>query len=493
MLFFTGANSNGGQRMLIGSFGANNPASLPANFTRVGISASPGTVQHPLSLLHLGYDMQGSQLNGWRPWMDVGTFTASGSDYMYSGLKIETPNVGNVFGDRHDAVIAWGDNENPNPSTKGPDYLRFIFTTTPSDTFDPIAASPNGREVMRLTPDGKAGIGDFTAGTIGAKLDIDGDLRIRTLTQDNNLTHVLVADPGDLNRVHWRDASTLSTQFFSCPTSVPADKLPSNSWWELNNFNFVFAGQGGTNNSVGIGTSCTPGGKLHVNRQLVAPATFNPIALRVDHSDVSTPGPQLGIGTAIASAITGPNRLNYGGDFSAQNANTDIAVRGTSTAANFTNIGGWFSASGTAASNIGVYATAPTSGWAGYFNGNVYISGSLTVGSDKRLKKDIQPIKNALEIVSKLQPRTFFFDPTVEPRLVLPRERQYGVVAQEVAEVLPDVVKDVTLPAIEEGEKATTIKSVNYQAFIGLLIAGMQQQQREIEELRAQVAKLSGK
>ena len=50
------------------------------------------------------------------------------------------------------------------------------------------------------------GIGDWANPNppIDAKLDIDGDLRIRTVTQDQNLDHVLVIDPNDLNRVHWK-------------------------------------------------------------------------------------------------------------------------------------------------------------------------------------------------------------------------------------------------------------------------------------------------
>jgi hypothetical protein len=55
------------------------------------------------------------------------------------------------------------------------------------------------------------GIGNFSTTTpyIGAKLDIDGDLRIRTVTQDNTLTQVLVIDPNDHNRVHWRAVSSI--------------------------------------------------------------------------------------------------------------------------------------------------------------------------------------------------------------------------------------------------------------------------------------------
>jgi len=58
---------------------------------------------------------------------------------------------------------------------------------------------------------GMMGIGNFTvAAPIDAKLDIDGDLRIRQINQNENLNMVLVADPTDLNRVYWRDANNIS-------------------------------------------------------------------------------------------------------------------------------------------------------------------------------------------------------------------------------------------------------------------------------------------
>lgn len=495
ILLLTGTSAgNGGERMRVTNEGTN-PFLLQPNLTRVGISHGPGSMTEPRSVLHLGTNL-GTSNNGWRPWMDIGTLTSATSDHLYVGLKAEPPSLGSL-GDRQDAVIAWGDNGNPaTPPGFGPDFLRFLFTTTTTDPWNAAAASPDGLEIMRLTPEGQVGIGNWPAITppIGATLDVAGDLRIRTIQQDNQLTQVLVADPADENRVHWRDASTLfASPFFACPTSVPADKLPHNSWWELNDFNFVFAGQGGTSNSVGIGTSCTPGAKLHVSRQLVTPAMFNPVAIRADHDDVSTPGQFLGIGTGVLSRITGRNRINYAGDFAAQNATQNIAVRGVSTNGAFSNVGGWFAATGTTQTTLGVYGSAPNPGWAGYFNGRVYASGGFWWGSDRRIKRDIRPIANALDTINRLRPRTYFFDIEAEPRLSLPPERQYGLVAQDVANVLPELVADVPLPPTDENERPGTIKSVNYNAIIGILIAGMQEQQREIRELRARVEQLSKK
>jgi hypothetical protein len=82
----------------------------------------------------------------------------------------------------------------------------------------PLILYTGATELMRLIPANTStstpamvGIGNFSTTTpyIGAKLDIDGDLRIRTVTQDNTLTQVLVIDPNDHNRVHWRAVSSI--------------------------------------------------------------------------------------------------------------------------------------------------------------------------------------------------------------------------------------------------------------------------------------------
>ena len=99
-----------------GGYGIYNPGGLTTNLTRVAISHNPNNpVTRPLSLLHLGYNtgLTGStptSTDGWRNWMDIGTFTSNGTDNMYVGLK----NEGN---DRFDAVFNWGDNGGNNPLT----------------------------------------------------------------------------------------------------------------------------------------------------------------------------------------------------------------------------------------------------------------------------------------------------------------------------------------------------------------------------------------
>ena len=261
-----------------GGYGVNNPGNLTnVNLTRVSISHDPANpVTQPLSLLHLGYNTGGSSssTDGWRDWMDIGTFTSNGTDNMYVGLKLEK----GILNDRFDAVINWGDNDATNPAI-GPDNLRFIFTSNISASIPP-ANSTKGLEVARMVPDlattltapnyGMMGIGDFSplgpnnalADAVDAKLDIDGDLRIREVTERDTLLQVLVIDSNDHNRVHWRSANSFGLGNI-CGSATP-NPLTNN--WEIQlpgNTVYNFSQKGVVN--ITDLTNCNPIAKLYVN------------------------------------------------------------------------------------------------------------------------------------------------------------------------------------------------------------------------------------
>lgn len=94
-------------------------------------------------------------------------------------------------------------------------------------------------------------------------------------------------------------------------------------------------------------------------------------------------------------------------------------------------------------------------------------TGNITALSDERLKSNIVKIDNALEKVSELNGYTF-------DRTDIDCDRQTGVIAQEVLEVLPEaVIKN------ENG-----IYSVAYGNMVGLLIEAIKEQQQQIDNLR---------
>ena len=108
--------------------------------------------------------------------------------------------------------------------------------------------------------------------------------------------------------------------------------------------------------------------------------------------------------------------------------------------------------------------------------GSFTATGNVTAYSDITLKKNIEAIPNALDKVLNLRGVTYNrIDIENEPR-------QTGVVAQEVEEVLPEVVNT---------DEETGIKSVAYGNMVGLLIEAIKEQQQEINNLKEMIRNLS--
>jgi len=109
--------------------------------------------------------------------------------------------------------------------------------------------------------------------------------------------------------------------------------------------------------------------------------------------------------------------------------------------------------------------------------GNVRATGYITT-SDARLKTNVCEIDGALDKVRALRGVSFDWD---RERLPEAEEcRQLGFLAQEVREVLPDVVRED-----DEGGLA-----VAYTQLVPVLVEALKEQSREIAELRAAVQEL---
>jgi hypothetical protein len=107
-------------------------------------------------------------------------------------------------------------------------------------------------------------------------------------------------------------------------------------------------------------------------------------------------------------------------------------------------------------------------------NGAIYATGNVTAFSDVRLKEDIRTIDNAMDKIVQITGYTF-------TRNDLDDDKRYaGVIAQEVQHVLPEVVEQD-----EEG-----MLSIAYGNLVALLIEGMKEQKKEIDELKKRLDKV---
>jgi len=116
------------------------------------------------------------------------------------------------------------------------------------------------------------------------------------------------------------------------------------------------------------------------------------------------------------------------------------------------------------------------------FTGDVDVGGTITEVSDGRLKTDIENYKEALNHVSKLQGVTFNWIKDDSRRLD-PDEPQIGLIAQEVEEVIPELVR-----TDRDG-----FKSVSYSKLTVVLLEALKEQQAMIEELHREVELLKNK
>ena len=108
---------------------------------------------------------------------------------------------------------------------------------------------------------------------------------------------------------------------------------------------------------------------------------------------------------------------------------------------------------------------------------NVYSLKNFYTQSDRRVKKDITTIENALTKIEKIRPVNYRLKNDPHSKLNM------GVIAQELNEIFPDLVNGKEL---EDGTL-----SVNYTSLIGLLIAGMKEQNNKIDLLTSKIEELS--
>jgi hypothetical protein len=105
-------------------------------------------------------------------------------------------------------------------------------------------------------------------------------------------------------------------------------------------------------------------------------------------------------------------------------------------------------------------------------------AGTISIASDRRLKKDIVPLAPMLERVRALNPVSFRYRPVAETE-----PSTFGFIAQEVEEILPELV----------GQKGE-YKVLNLDGLIPVTIAAVQELDHKVEnesaELRSEVAGL---
>jgi hypothetical protein len=173
----------------------------------------------------------------------------------------------------------------------------------------------------------------------------------------------------------------------------------------------------------------------------------------------TTGNSNIGLGNFAGSNLTtGDNNIDIGNVGVAGEANTiRIGTLGTQTATFIAGISG----------------TALGAGVAVRVNANGQLG---TVGSSQRFKEGIKPMEKASEVIHALKPVTFRYKQELDPEGI----PQFGLVAEEVEKVNPDLV------ARDDQGKVYTVR---YEAVNAMLLNEFLKEHRKNEEQEATIAR----
>lgn len=104
---------------------------------------------------------------------------------------------------------------------------------------------------------------------------------------------------------------------------------------------------------------------------------------------------------------------------------------------------------------------------------NIKLSGDLFLTSDRRIKREIKKVDNALEKISKLNGYTFYKEGF--------KNKTAGIIAQEVKEVFPELVNE-----------KNNILEVNYNGLHSLIIESIKELKLKIDNLKKEIEDLKG-
>ena len=124
--------------------------------------------------------------------------------------------------------------------------------------------------------------------------------------------------------------------------------------------------------------------------------------------------------------------------------------------------------------------------------GAFLLTATIQLNAQEVTQKNVKPVENSLEMISKLQPVSFNYDKTWAEKLKLPSTSQYGFVGSDAKAAVPSLiaVHAKQYPAGKNAYNSATLTKVDYESLIPLLVGSIKEQQQQIDALKQELQSL---
>lgn len=115
--------------------------------------------------------------------------------------------------------------------------------------------------------------------------------------------------------------------------------------------------------------------------------------------------------------------------------------------------------------------------------------------NDEQTKLNVASISNPVERLSQLKPISFEYNTKQYKFLNLQSGKQYGFLSDNIQAVFPELVKEKRVSYMQgkNNYKSASIANINETSLIPVLVASIVEQQKQIDQLKAEIEAMKKK